>query len=225
MGSYEKAPCPKSTKNEAFGGCVWANLKKPSERVTPTADGETPVTKSECDSSGCPTATVGRCSWKATPNDSWKATATRFVSDKLQLEDHSKLQLEGCVWADLNISLMNSRTQICIIHRASPLHQQCVCVYYWWGRRPKPTSITCSDMNSSSDLIITRTTNFLSSHQGSWVSSWVSRLRKCAAWHAPRAISKHRLCVFNTYIANWGPPLCVLFLIIISQTGGRVFWA
>ena len=31
---------------------------------------------------------------------------------KLQLEDHSKLQLEGCVWADLNISLMNSRTQI-----------------------------------------------------------------------------------------------------------------
>ena len=63
------------------------------------------MTKSECDSSGCPTATVGRCSWKATPNDSWKATATRFVSDKLQLEDlcqkslqledHSKLQLEG----------------------------------------------------------------------------------------------------------------------------------
>ena len=86
-------PAPKSTKNEAFGGCVWANLKKPSERVTPTADGETPVTKSECDSSGCPTATVGRCSWKATPNDSWKATATRFVSDKLQLEDHSKLHV------------------------------------------------------------------------------------------------------------------------------------
>ena len=102
MGSYEKAPCPKSTKNEAFGGCVWANLKKPSERVTPTADGETPVTKSDCDSSGCPTATVGRCSWKATPNDSWKATpnyswkATATVGrPQLQLEDHSKRQLEG----------------------------------------------------------------------------------------------------------------------------------
>ena len=29
-------------------------MKKPSERVTPTADGETTVTKSDCDSSDCP---------------------------------------------------------------------------------------------------------------------------------------------------------------------------